>query len=64
MSYSIVGRALFVVFTGIMVALFKLLFMAWLGGSVLTSGVKAFAGDCGKRYPVEAVFRGNWFCAE
>lgn len=36
----------------------------WVLGSVVTSGVKGLSNDCGKRYPVEAVLAGNWFCPE
>lgn len=36
----------------------------WLTGSLVTSGVKAVSGSCGKTYPVEKVVSGNWFCAE
>lgn len=41
-----------------------LLGTVWLGGSVITSGVKAVAENCDSRYPVEAVFSGDWFCPE
>lgn len=34
----------------------------YVGGSVITSGVKAISNDCGNEYPVEVVFGGNWFC--
>jgi len=36
----------------------------WVIPSVITSGVKAISNDCGKRYPVEKVWGGDWFCAE
>ena len=36
----------------------------WLMLSAVTSGVKVLSDDCGKRYPVEAVLGGDWFCAE
>lgn len=39
-------------------------FIAWVGGSAIISGVKSLSGDCGKTYPVEVVFAGDWFCAE
>jgi len=36
----------------------------WVIPSIVTSGVKAISDDCGKRYPVEVVWGGDWFCAE
>lgn len=34
----------------------------WIAGSAITSGIKAGTQSCGKRYVVEAVFSGDWFC--
>jgi len=34
----------------------------WVVGSVIISGIKAGTSSCGKRYVVEAVFSGDWFC--
>jgi len=39
-------------------------FMLWLGGSTLTSGIKAVTGHCGERYPIESILSGDWFCAD
>jgi hypothetical protein len=38
--------------------------MVWVAGSALTSGVKVGTDQCGQTYPLEAVFSGDWFCAE
>lgn len=38
--------------------------IVWVAGSAITSGVKSLSDDCGKTYPVEAVFSGDWFCAD
>lgn len=37
-------------------------FVIWLGGSVLTSGIKAGTDSCGSTYGAEVVFSGDWFC--
>jgi hypothetical protein len=37
---------------------------AWVAGSTITSGIKAASDSCGKTYPVERVFSGDWFCPE
>ena len=36
----------------------------YVGGSTIVSGIKAGTDNCGVTYPVEAVFQGDWFCAE
>lgn len=36
----------------------------WVLLSGVTSGIKALSDDCGKRYGVEAVLGGDWFCPE
>lgn len=41
-----------------------MVFAVWGIGSAITSGVKAMSDSCGKRYPVEAFFSGDWFCPE
>ena len=34
----------------------------WLGGSLITSTVKAATGSCGQFYNVEKFVDGEWFC--
>lgn len=36
----------------------------WIAASAITSGVKALSDSCGKRYVVEAVVGGDWFCPD
>jgi len=36
----------------------------WVCASAITSGVKTGTDSCGKRYPIEAVLGGDWFCPE
>ena len=43
---------------------FVIWFNLWLIPSVITSGIKSIANDCGKTYPVEFVLSGDWFCAQ
>ena len=40
------------------------LLSTWITCSVVTSAIKSFSDDCGRRYPVEIVFSGDWFCPE
>lgn len=35
-----------------------------LGGSLITSGIKASTQQCGTELGAEAVFNGDWFCPE
>jgi len=37
-------------------------FMGWGVLSLVTSGIKAATGDCGKKYKIEVVLSGDWFC--
>lgn len=37
-------------------------FVLWLGGSVLTSVIKATTNSCDTIYPVETLVNGDWFC--
>lgn len=34
----------------------------WIVASAITSGIKAASDSCGKRYVIEAVVGGDWFC--
>lgn len=34
----------------------------WTIGSTITSGIKALTNNCDKKYPVELVLHGHWFC--
>jgi hypothetical protein len=36
----------------------------YLCGSALTSAVKTGVDDCGRRYSVETLVDGDWFCPE
>lgn len=36
----------------------------YLGGSLITSGIKASTQQCGTELGAEAVFNGDWFCPE
>lgn len=36
----------------------------WVGASAITSGIKALSDSCGKRYGIEVVVGGDWFCPE
>ncbi len=42
--------------------LFGLFLNFYLIPCAVVSGVKAMSQDCGKTYPVEVVWQGNWFC--
>ena len=35
---------------------------AYIGGSVITSAVKAASKDCGVIYNIENLLDGDWFC--
>lgn len=34
----------------------------YVGGSLVTSGVKAATDNCGETYGAESMFDGDWFC--
>jgi len=51
-----VGFALF--------AIFLQGFGLWVAASAITSGIKALSDSCGKRYGIEVVVGGDWFCPE
>lgn len=36
----------------------------WVIGSLIVSGVKPLADDCGKTYKIERVLDGTWFCED
>ena len=38
------------------------LLKVWIIGSLATSTLKTLKNDCGKRYGVESVLSGDWFC--
>jgi len=52
------------VFIQAIVVLFALWFNFWVIPSAVTSGVKAISDSCGKTYPVEKIWSGNWFCSK
>ena len=57
-DFAAVITMLLLIMLGIVVAIAP----TWLAFSVVTSGVKALAGNCGERYGIEAVVAGDWFC--
>lgn len=44
------------------ILLLCLFFNFWVIPSVLVSSVKALSYSCGKTYPIEKIWSGNWFC--
>jgi len=48
----------------IIVLFFALWLNLWVIPSAITSGIKAVSYSCGKTYPVEKVWSGDWFCEE
>lgn len=52
----------FILITALVV--FVLWFNFWVIPSAVTSGIKSISDDCGKTYPVESFFSGDWFCVE
>lgn len=57
---AIVGLGM--LFAWIVLCVSLALLKVWLIGSLITSAVKTAKDDCGKRYGIEALFSGNWFC--
>ena len=55
-----VGVMLFMIIVWLGLGAFSL----WVGGSLITSGVKAVTEDCGKTYGIEKFVSGDWFCPE
>lgn len=66
LSDNEIGGLIGLVFFGgwIMFCIALLVLKVWLIASLVTSGVKAASGDCGKAYGIEGIVKGNWFCPD
>lgn len=56
------GGVILGVVVGVLINLAVWLGMMWLVWSLIASGVKTLAEDCGQEYAVEAVLSANFFC--